>query len=308
MTVASDLIPCCTLADDSPCRSAGSELLSALEYDFSSWKDEESGKIRHTLYFATEEEALAAARDLESKAEDFASFGVIFRDFSVGKLKKEDWAESWKIHFKPLEISPRLAVMPSWAEFDLKEGQKRLVLDPGMSFGTGQHATTKSCLIAIDRFLEEKRKAGEKAPVMLDAGSGSGILAIAALLLGAEKVDAFDIDPDTLETARENARENGIEDSLLTLQALPLLDFHPAFRYEIVAANILSSALLAGKERLLACCKKGGILILAGILDKEYENVKNAFEATGLCRQISTIGEAEWRGGTFEILEEGGIA
>lgn len=308
MASVSDLIPCCTLADDSACRSAGSELLSALDYDFSSWKDEESGKIRHTLYFTTEEEALAACRELESKQEEFASFGVIFRDFSVSKLKKEDWAESWKIHFKPLEISPRLAVMPSWAEFELKEGQKRLVLDPGMSFGTGQHATTKSCLAAIDDYLLESRKKGEKAPIMLDAGSGSGILAIAALLLGAEKVDAFDIDPDTLETARENARENGIADELLTLQALPLLDFHPTCRYDIVAANILSSALLAGKERLLACCKKGGILILAGILDKEYEGVREAFESTGLCRQIRSIQEAEWRGGSFEVLGEGGQA
>ena len=136
---------------------------------------------------------------------------------------------------------------------------------------------------------------------MLDAGSGSGILAIAASKLGCTRVDAFDIDPDTVGVARENARKNGIADGELSLAAASLMEYESGIRYDIVAANILSSALLAGKEKLLSFCKPGGRLILAGILEKEYDGVKAAFEATGRCTELFSIQEKEWRGGTYLV-------
>ena len=136
---------------------------------------------------------------------------------------------------------------------------------------------------------------------MLDAGSGSGILAIAACKLGCTRVDAFDIDPDTIAVARENAGKNGIADSELTLAAASLMEFESDTQYDIVAANILSSALLAGKEKLLSFCKPGTHLILAGILDTEYQKVKEAFESTGCCVELCNVLEKEWRGGTYLV-------
>ena len=171
-----------------------------------------------------------------------------------------------------------------------------IVLDPGMSFGTGQHATTKSCIAAIDRFTAEF-PAGQ-TPSFLDAGCGSGILSIAAHALGCAPVDAFDIDPDVIPIARENAQINGIPDAELALSVSSLLDFKPGRTYDIVAANILSSALIEGREHLVSLVKPGGILILAGILTTEYPTVRDAFAALG-CVELGNSTEREWTGGSF---------
>ena len=301
MTKIDEIIYCCSLADHSGCREAAPELLSALGYDLSSWKDEESGKIRHTLYFMTPEEAQNAKRFLEENAPSYKEFGVIIDDFILGEVKKEDWAESWKIHFKPMVISPRLAIAPSWSDFKPEEGQVLITLDPGMSFGTGQHATTKFCLAAIDKFSQELIEKGNKNFKMLDAGSGSGILFIAASKLGAAKADAFDIDPDTIEVAMENASVNNVPAGKYSVKACSLMEFSADTQYEIVVANILSSALIQGKEKLLSCCLDGGVLILAGILHTEYEKVRAEFESTGKCTQLYSFQEKEWRGGAFRI-------
>ena len=145
-----DIIYCCVMTDRSEFKDASPELLSALGYDFSSWKDEETKEIKHTLYFSNEKDSVDAMNTLMAKEEEFNSFGIRFTDFSCTKLKKEDWAEVWKIHFKPLVISDTLAITPTWEHFEPKPGQVLIKLDPGMSFGTGQHATTKSCLASID--------------------------------------------------------------------------------------------------------------------------------------------------------------
>lgn len=296
-----DIIYCCVMTDRSEFKDASPELLSALGYDFSSWKDEETKEIKHTLYFSNEKDSVDAMNTLMAKEEEFNSFGIRFTDFSCTKLKKEDWAEVWKIHFKPLVISDTLAITPTWEHFEPKTGQVLIKLDPGMSFGTGQHATTKSCLASIDRFISELRGKGQKEIAMLDAGSGSGILAIAARKLGCTRVDAFDIDPDTVGVARENAQKNGIADQELSIAAASLMEYESDTRYDIVVANILSSALLAGKEKLLSFCKPGTRLILAGILDAEYFKVKEAFEATGHCTELYNVLEKEWRGGAYLV-------
>lgn len=295
-----DILYCCTMLDRSEVPDASPDLLSAFGFELSSWKDEETKEVRHTLYFQEEKDAFAARDLLMSKAEEFASFGSVFEQIECTRLKREDWAESWKLHFKPMVVSERLAVSPSWEKFHPAAGQTLLILDPGMSFGTGQHATTKFCLVSIDRFIAELKAKGQTEIRLLDAGSGSGILAIAARMLGCTRVDAFDIDPETLPVARENAQKNGIRDEELSLKAASLTEYAPGIRYDIVAANILSSALIAGKEKLLSFCHPGTFLILAGILDAEYERVKAAFESED-CRELFSTKEKEWRGGAFLI-------
>ena len=298
-----DQLYCITLRDESESDLAAPELLSGLGYEVSSWKDEETKEIHLTLYFQEEDLCRRTMKSLEEQLQDFAQFGILLSDMQFHTLKKEDWAEVWKLHFKPLVISERLAFAPSWEKFIPAEGQILITLDPGMSFGTGQHATTKFCLTQLDQQILRLKNEGRKEISMLDAGSGSGILAIAAQKLGCTQVDAFDIDPDTIITARENAQINGIADEELSLQTAALAEYKTNCKYDLVAANILSSALIAGREELLSFCKKNTILILAGILDAEYNTVKNAFENTGRCREIASTQEKEWRGGAFLILE-----
>lgn len=294
-----EILYCVSARDDSETEGAATELLAACDCDMSSWRDEESKVIRHTLYFQTQADADAALEKLKTNAESWREFGVVLTDFQFSTLKKEDWAESWKIHFKTIVISPRLAVKPSWESFDALPGQTVLTLDPGMSFGTGQHATTKFCLGAIDQFAAKAKSAG-KTLSFLDAGAGSGILSIAAFKLGFRPVNAFDIDPDTLPVARENAQVNGIADDALPFDAASLEGYNCPHAFDVVAANILSSALIAGRRQLLAMVRPGGNLILAGILDAKYPKVRTAFEELG-CVQLFSEAEHEWRGGAFRI-------
>ena len=296
-----DLLYCCTMRDNSESPDAAAELLSGLGYEVSSWKNAETKEIHLTLYFQDEPSCRNAMDYLQSQKDDFASFGVILDELSYHTLKKEDWAEVWKLHFKPLVISDRLAFSPSWEKFQPKPGQLVITLDPGMSFGTGQHATTKFCLSSLDRFILELKQAGKTDISMLDAGSGSGILAIAAKKLGCARVDAFDIDPDTIPIAQENAAINGIGTQGILFRTASLLEFRSDIQYDLVAANILSSALIAGRDKLLSFCHPGTKLMLAGILDSEYNTVKNAFESSGRCRELFSAQEKEWRGGAFEI-------
>ena len=298
-----DLLYCCTMRDNSESPDAAAELLSGLGYEVSSWKNAETKEIHLTLYFQDEPSCRNAMDYLQSQKDDFASFGVMLDELNFHTLKKEDWAEVWKLHFKPLVISDRLAFSPSWEKFQPKPGQLVITLDPGMSFGTGQHATTKFCLSSLDRFILELKQAGKTEISMLDAGSGSGILAIAAKKLGCARVDAFDIDPDTIPIAQENAAINGIGTQGILFQTASLLEYHSDIQYDLVAANILSSALIAGRDKLLSFCHPGTKLMLAGILDSEYNTVKNAFESSGRCRELFSAQEKEWRGGAFEITE-----
>ena len=295
-----DILHCVTFADESDTPGAGAEFLSAFDYDISTWRDEESGGIRHTLYFPSKSSAEEALAFIRQNRPEWQSFGIVFSEPAYAELKKENWAESWKIHFKPLEISSRLLVCPSWEQAPKKDGQIVLTLDPGMSFGTGQHATTKFCLTAIDDITRESRSVLS----MLDAGSGSGILAIAAYLFGCRPVRAFDIDPDTIPPARENADANGIPRDGIEFAVSSLDDREDGMQYDIVAANILSSALIAGREKLISLVKPGGHLILAGILDAEYERVRDAFTALG-CTELRSTQEKEWRGGVFLVPRQG---
>ncbi len=289
------IIHCVTILDCSNVPGCAVEFFYALELDFSTWKDEESGQVRYTIYCRDEGHAKQVATRIKEILPIWQEYGVVLDEIRLDQIKKEDWAESWKIHFKPIEVSPHIVVKPSWESYPELPGKHVIVLDPGMSFGTGQHATTKSCIAAIDRFVSESR---EKNLSFLDAGCGSGILFIAAKLLGCYDVRAFDIDPDVIPIACENAKVNHIDSTQFQIQVAALLDYPNDTKFDIVAANILSSALLEGKEHLVSLVKPDGILILAGILATEYDNIRNAFQAMG-CKELSNSAEREWKGGVF---------
>jgi ribosomal protein L11 methyltransferase len=212
----------------------------------------------------------------------------------ISKVRREDWAESWKRHFKAIEISGALLVKPSWIKKQPRKNQAVVILDPGLSFGTGQHATTSFCLREIVRCRKTEIRQS-----FLDIGTGSGILAIAAAKLGYEPVRAFDFDPAAVRVARANARVNRVEGKIkITRDDATKLPLRPAKKFDLICANLISNLLLAERKRILAQLNRGGILVLAGILDAEFFTVQKAFENFGL-KLISSKTEKEWRSGSF---------
>ena len=219
--------------------------------------------------------------------------------FKVGRprvklLPAENWTESWKKHFKPIEIGDALVIKPSWSKLKPKRHQQLVVLDPGLSFGTGQHATTSFCLHQIVR----ERHGGRKQS-FLDIGTGSGILAIAAAKMGYSPVQAFDFDPESVRVSRENALRNGVADKVRPAQKdLTKLPVQSKTRFDLVCANLIYDLLIQEAERITARVKRGGGLVLAGILKTQFPAVQRAFEKRGF-KLVRTKKEKEWQSGFF---------
>lgn len=209
-------------------------------------------------------------------------------------VRRQDWAEAWKRHFKPLDIGGRLLVKPSWSRRKPKAGQEVVTLDPGLSFGTGQHPTTAYCL----RELARTRRTG-CAQSFLDIGTGSGLLAIAAAKLGYAPVEAFDNDPEAVRAAGGNLALNGVTGRVaLAQRSLEKLPRRTANRFDVVCANLLAELLIAQRERIAARVAPGGTLVVAGILQRDFAAVRAAYEAAGL-RLKRSCREREWKSGTF---------
>ncbi len=239
-----------------------------------------------------------ALREIERCGLDIGSGKI-----SVQKVRREDWAESWKRHFKPIEIGAALLIKPSWSKKRPKKGQAAVVLDPGLSFGTGQHPTTAFCLRQIVSSLSKATPLRPTNPKLsfLDIGTGSGILAIAAAKLGFEPVEAFDFDPEAVRIARENARKNGVSRKVnIRHQDVTQLPSRADTKFDVICANLISNLLIAERWRIVARLQKGGVLVLAGILASEFTLVQSAYEKCGL-RLIGSRVEKEWRSGAFKF-------
>ena len=216
---------------------------------------------------------------------------------TIAKVRREDWAESWKRHFKPIEIGNALLIKPSWSKKRPRKNQAVVILDPGLSFGTGQHPTTAFCLRELARC--GKKEAGWS---FLDIGTGSGILAIAAAKLGYAPVHAFDFDPDAVRIARANARANGVHNQLrIVRRDVTKLPIQPVRQYDLICANLISTLLIAGRRRIVAQLKRGGRLVLAGILKPEFLAVQKDFVKLGL-KLAASKAEKEWRSGSFRFV------
>ena len=216
----------------------------------------------------------------------------------VKKLRREDWAESWKKHFHPLEIGHTLLVKPSWSKRCARKGQATVILDPGLSFGTGQHPTTEFCL---RRIVAHRNFAYPGS--FLDIGTGSGILAIAAAKLGYAPIEAFDFDAEAVRVARANAKKNRMDKRIsLSQRDLTTLGRGTRHKFDLICANLISNLLIEQLEKILTRLKPGGVLVLAGILKKEFAQIQRIYERSGL-KLISSRVEREWRSGAFQFRD-----
>jgi ribosomal protein L11 methyltransferase len=217
------------------------------------------------------------------------------RKITVAKVKREDWAESWKRHFHPQEFGAALLIKPSWSKKYPRKNQAVVILDPGLSFGTGQHPTTSFCLHEIVR----SRKNGTPMSSFLDIGTGSGILAIAAAMLGYAPVHAFDFDGEAVRVARDNTRKNKVDSKLKPTRGdITKLPLKAARQYDLICANLISNLLIAERRRIINRLKPGGTLVLAGILAAEFAEVEKAFADNGLSLITKQV-ENEWCSGSF---------
>lgn len=212
--------------------------------------------------------------------------------FAVRRIKKENWSESWKKNFHVIKASKRIVIKPSWEFFTPKEGQIVIELDPGMSFGTGNHPTTTSCIKLLDMIAKEN---GKKS--FLDIGCGSGILVIAAAKLGFAPCTALDNDPLAVTTARKNSRINKVVDRITLAEAdINLLAAKKTF--DVVAANLLSSILEKNAPKISKMVSRNGYLILSGILRNEYKKIVSLYTSLGF-REKKKLFSKEWSTGLF---------
>lgn len=191
-----------------------------------------------------------------------------------------DWSEEWKRGLGPIVISPRLLVRPPFAPAELAPGQREIVIDPGQAFGTGTHASTQLCLEWIDALLAEP-SALAHPPRMLDVGTGSGVLALAAVALGAESALGFDLDPLATEAADAAAAENGLAGKARFVCG-PIEAIERDEPFPLVVANLLKRELLPLAGEIAARLAPDGDLILAGLLEEDGDEVARCFAAVGL--------------------------
>ena len=292
----SDTLYAVVISTDAVSGNIIEEMLPSIELFPTSYFDRDDDVARMNLYYETTEEA---SNTLQKVQEAINGWQEIFEldlsklEIFTREIKKEDWAESWKSFFHVIEVSDRLVVKPSWESYDAKEGQILLEIDPGMSFGTGNHGTTRACLEYLDQLAGGKK-------TFIDMGCGSGILSIAASKLGYHDITAFDYDSDSVKISAKNfelSKCDGIE-----VFEQDLSKYVSDNTYDLVVANILAPVLIANSAKIVAALKKGEAsrLILSGILHKQFDDVVTAFEKHGLkCIDHKKI--SEWSSGLLSF-------
>ena len=187
-------------------------------------------------------------------------------------LCEEDWADSWKQYYKPIEIGERLVVVPMWEKYEGESSKVIVKMDPGMAFGTGTHETTRLCATLLEKYVTEKTK-------MLDVGCGSGILAICASKLGAMECYAYDIDPVAVKVANENVKDNDCTN--IECGVSDLLKGVKAGKYDVITANIVADIIIRLLPDISAFMHKDTVLVISGIIDERCEDVYKSINENG---------------------------
>ncbi len=235
--------------------------------------------------FLLQDETVDAKREALEQALWHLSLIRPLGELRVRVLEEADWANAWKKFYTILHVGTHTVIKPSWLEYSAQPGEVVIELDPGMAFGTGLHPTTRLCLAALEKYIQP-------GDLMLDVGTGSGILSIGGAKYGAATVDARDIDPIAAETAQKNVELSGVADRVKVSMGSITAEETPA-NANIVAANILAEIIADLAPALAHHLAPGGTLVASGILADKRDIVADAFEPVGL-ELFETTREEDW--------------
>ncbi len=249
-------------------------------------KDRSKGVVH--IYISPEDNPVEAVAFLKER---YTQADIPFEINTTG-CQEQDWLNNWKQYFNPIEVGEKILIRPTWRDKYDPKGRVVLNLDPGLAFGTGTHETTRLCLQAVEKYTTPDTE-------MLDVGCGSGILSVAALLLGAKSAVGVDIDEMAVKTAKENAVLNGVEDRF-TVLAGNLTDKVEG-KYNVVAANIVADAIIMLSKDIKNYMYDDSVYIMSGIIDTRVDDVLNAIGDTfeikekllenGWCCLVATLKE-----------------
>lgn len=267
------------------------EVFDGGDFALSSYRDVEEDLAQLRIYLEDgSESSVAAARSLLASA--LETVGAEAK-VETGEIADDDWKFAYRRHFKIEPVGASLLIVPAW-----EADRKRIVIDPGLAFGTGRHETTRACL----EYIDELFGSGARGKSFLDMGCGSGILSIAAAKLGASVSSGFDIDPVAVEAAEANAGANGVTVSYrrfaLGKRSADLPDILSRGKYDVVAANILGPLLIKFADEIVPFV--GERLIISGILSEAYEEVLAAYSLRGMA-ECSRKTAGEWTTGLLRF-------
>lgn len=253
-----------------------------------------------TLYLQDNEQGMETLSCLkgvlsELKEQNGEFYGSL--DIEIDNVKEEDWANNWKQYYKPFTVGERLIVKPSWEDVENTEGRKILEIDPASTFGTGQHHTTRLVMERIEGVLNE----GDK---VLDLGCGSGILSIAAMLLGADSVTMVDIFKNAADTSAENMEKNGFSADKYNAYCGNIMDDEPLREkigtgYNVVVANIVADVIIGMSGLFRSFMAENGTLIVSGIITERLDEVLSALKENG----FTVVSAAEKEGWNAIVLK-----
>jgi ribosomal protein L11 methyltransferase len=248
-----------------------------------------AGGVVIRAYFRPEEYGAWQRQELQDYLNRLSSYELYPLGLEIRQVAEEDWAEAWKAHFKPLKLTSRLVIRPPWEEYTAQPGEMVITIYPGMAFGTGRHSSTRLCLQALEQVWDQGLPASTDPWQVLDVGTGTGILALAAAYLGAEVV-AIDLDPEAVAAALENVRLNNLMDRVW-VEGTPLNSLRQ--RFALILANITAPDLLQLAEALTARLVHEGILIISGFLTDDVESLKTRYQSLGL-HQVGFLTHEDW--------------
>ena len=247
---------------------------------------EHKGKVAVVkAYFAEEDNIEEILGYVNEKLVELKEMGIDLGEAKVEheKMYEEDWANTWKQYYKPSKVGEKIVVKPIWEEYEEKEGELVVNLDPGMAFGTGTHETTRMCIQALEKYVKEES-------TVFDVGCGSGILAIAAAKLGAKLAVGVDLDPVAVESSIENVGYNNLNNiEILHGNLVEVIDG----KADIVVANILAEIICILTDDVKRVMKDGGVFITSGIIHDRVDTVCEKLEATGF-EVIEKNRDGEW--------------
>lgn len=257
---------------------------------------EQLNTVGITAYYPETANLEMIRQEVKERLAQLRDFGLEIgkTQLTTQQLAEEDWADNWKKYFEPTRITHDLTIVPSWTDYEAGPSEKVIKLDPGMAFGTGTHPTTKMSLFALEQVLRN----GE---IVLDVGTGSGVLSIASSLLGAKEIFAYDLDDVAVRVAQENIALNAGTENIQVAAGdlLKGVDIEA----DVIVANILADILVNLTDDAYRLLKDEGYLIMSGIISEKCNLVRESAEAAGFFLETHMI-QGEWNACVFKKTKE----